>query len=177
MKNIRFALLLIFACNLACSPICACEGIHMKEIPYNYSHIIDSGKFDKISAEQIMWLNEDWKPFYDAGVIKRYCISNNNDILLYIFTVEYSQKAWDCSKKQPKPVICDSTGRIIGELPQIFPVEDAWELEITLKSWYENWPNYITLYIYDAAVSYDHPVEGLFWGSDDKKYHYKSNQK
>ncbi|GKT23620.1 hypothetical protein [Acidovorax sp. SUPP3334] len=92
--------------------------------------------------------------------------------LLAVFTDEHYRRLpadapWE---KFPLPQLVDETGRCLGQLPHLFPVDPPEELEVRPGRWRAGLPQEIQLQVRSPAAGGDYRLPTLRW--DAKTRHY-----
>jgi hypothetical protein len=76
----------------------------------------------------------------------------------------------------PKPMIVDQQGNKIGELPELYPVDEPRELDVYYGKWKLGWPTELLIDVYNPAVSGDYYYPHIVYNHDTGKYSMKNSE-
>lgn len=75
----------------------------------------------------------------------------------------------------PKPMIVDQRGNKIGELPELYPVDEPRELDVYYGKWKLGWPTELLVDVYNPAVSGDYYHPRIVYNLDRGMYTMKNS--
>ena len=92
--------------------------------------------------------------------------------LLSVFTDDYyktlpADAAW---RDFPLPMLVDATGRCLGRIPHLFPVDPPQELTISAGRWQRGTPHELRLKVQSPAVGGDSTLPSLHWNPHKGTY-------
>lgn len=98
------------------------------------------------------------QPFAGAAVVAKVK-------LLSVFTDDYyktlpADAPW---RDFPLPMLIDATGRCLGRIPHLFPVDPPQELTISAGRWQRSVPHELRLKVQSPAVGGDSTLPSLHW--------------
>jgi hypothetical protein len=85
-----------------------------------------------------------------------------------------SDAMWE---KFPRPLIVDDRFRKIGQLPELYPMDQPRELDVYYGKWQSGIPTEIRVDVYNPAVSGDYYYDPLTWSKDKETYQMKSEER
>ncbi|MFY3384425.1 hypothetical protein [Paracidovorax sp. MALMAid1276] len=93
--------------------------------------------------------------------------------LLSVFTDDFYKGLPADARWQnfPLPVLVDASGRCIGRLPHLFPVDPPQELTVHAGQWRNGIPHELRLHVLSPAVGGNHPLPSLRWQAPTQSYH------
>ena len=92
--------------------------------------------------------------------------------LVSVFTDDYYQNLpadapW---QRFPLPVLLDDTGRCLGRLPHLFPVDPPQELVVRAGQWRRGIPHELRLTVLSPAVGGNYRLPSLRWSAKAQAY-------
>ena len=92
--------------------------------------------------------------------------------LVSIFIQDYYKNKPDDAlwEEFPTPILVNSKGEKLGEIPALFPDESPGEMILTFGNWRDSVPGEIRMHIINPAVSGDYDLPILFWNQQLKRY-------
>ena len=92
--------------------------------------------------------------------------------MVSVFTDDYYQHLpadapW---QRFPLPVLLDDTGRCLGRLPHLFPVDPPQELVVRAGQWRRGIPHELRLTVLSPAVGGNYRLPSLRWSAKAQAY-------
>lgn len=96
--------------------------------------------------------------------------------LLSVFTDDYYKgRPADAPWQQfPLPLLIDASGRCLGRLPHLFPVDPPQELVVSAGQWRRGMPHELRLQVLSPAVGGNYRLPSLRWDAKQQIYQTKN---
>lgn len=88
-----------------------------------------------------------------------------------------AQPAGATWREFPRPLIVDDRFRKIGQLPELYPMDQPREPDVYYGKWQSDIPTEIRVDVYNPAVSRDYYYAPLIWNKDKEGYQMKTEER